>query len=183
MMVPIMTITSLYASVLGVSFERLSPVLRNIHDARTLKRYIGRCDVRGGANGLARLIARIARLPISQADVPLEVTIEGGSGGEHWTRQFGAFQMQSRLRERNRRLEERIGPVVLTFELIAQEGRIVWSLDRARLAVVPLPIGWLLTCTATEEVADGRYGFDVSAHIRGVGLVIHYKGWLVERER
>jgi hypothetical protein len=42
----------------------------------------------------------------------------------------------------------------------------------------PMP----LKCAATETVHDGRYGFDASAHVRGIGLIVHYKGWLVEHD-
>jgi hypothetical protein len=178
-----MTAPSLYARILGPSFERLSPILKGIHDARVTKRYVGRCDIRGGASWTAKAIARVAGLPIARNDVPLEVTIHCSDRTEDWRRQFGAQQMQSVLLDRNRRLQERLGPVVLTFELIAEEERIVWSLTSARLAFVPLPISWLLTCAATEAIDEGRYGFDVSAHVRGIGLIVHYKGWLVDHER
>jgi hypothetical protein len=84
--------------------------------------------------------------------------------------------------DHDRRLQERLGPIVLTFELAAEAERIVWSLHGARLALIPLPISWLLICAATESVESGRYCFDVSARVRGIGLIVHYQGWLVERE-
>jgi Domain of unknown function (DUF4166) len=177
-----MTAPTLFARILGASFECLSPVLQRIHDARTAKRYVGRCDIRGGGSWAARAIARVARLPLARADVPLEVTILSTARTEDWTRKFGAHRMQSMLLERNRRLQERLGPILLTFELAAEEERIVWSLRSARLMFVPLPLTWLLTCAATEAIDNGRYGFDVSAHVRGIGLIVHYKGWLVDSE-
>jgi hypothetical protein len=90
--------------------------------------------------------------------------------------------MQSRLSHRDRRLEERLGPLVLTFALSAQVECILWSLQSARLALFPVPMTWLLECAASETIQDGRYGFDVSAHLRGIGLIVHYKGWLVEHD-
>lgn len=131
---------------------------------------------------MAKAIARMARLPNARNDVPLEVTIHSIARTEQWTRKFGAHRMRSSLVARNRRLRERLGPVLLTFELAAEEDRIVWSLRSARLMLLPLPITRLLTCAATEAVDNGRYGFDVSAHIRGIGLIVHYKGWLVDSE-
>lgn len=177
-----MTALSLYARILGASYERLSPVLKSIHDTRTTKCYIGRCDIRGGTSLLAKLIARIAGLPVAKADVPLELTILSDGDGEGWTRMFGTQRMHSRLRDRQQRLQERLGPIVLTFGLAAEAERIVWSLHDARLAWIPLPISWLLVCAATESIQNGRYCFDVSAHVRGIGLIVHYRGWLVERE-
>jgi hypothetical protein len=175
-----MPTTSLYARLLGPAFERLAPLLQSIHDARTMKVYVGRCDIRAGHGWLARSIARLARLPDAHRDVPVEVTIRTVGATEHWIRKFGTQRMQSRLAHRDRRLEERLGPIVLTFALSAEEQCILWSLQSARLALLPLPLTWLLQCAARETIQDGRYGFDVSAHVRGIGLIVHYKGWLVE---
>jgi hypothetical protein len=177
-----MSTSSLYARILGASYERLCPILKSIHDTRATKCYVGRCDIRGGTSLIARLIARFAGLPIAKNDVPVEVTILSEGRGEGWTRMFGTQRMRSTLRDNNRRLQERLGPIVLTFELAAEAERIIWSLHHARLAWIPLPISWLLICAATESVRDGRYCFDVSARARGIGLIVHYKGWLVERE-
>lgn len=177
-----MSAISLYARLLGPAFERLSPILKSIHDARTMKQYVGRCDIRGGDHWIARTIARLAGLPAARTDVPVEVTINATADSEAWIRNFGTQRMHSRLADRNQCLVERLGPVVLTFELMAQPERIVWSLQSARLALFPLPMTWLLKCAATEAIHDGRYGFDVSAHVRGIGLIVHYKGWLVEHE-
>lgn len=177
-----MSAPSLYARLLGPAFEHLSPILKTIHDARSTKLYVGRCDIRSGSSRIARLVARLAGLPIARTDVPLEVTISSTGTTEAWLRKFGAQHMQSELADRNRRLEERLGPIVLSFTLTAERERIVWSLHSARLALVPIPITWLLNCAATEAIHDGRYGFDVSAHVRGIGLIVHYKGWLVEHD-
>lgn len=176
-----MTAPSLYSRILGPAFERLPPALQGIHDTRRAKLYVGRCDIRGGGL-IARIIARLAGLPIAQTDVPIEVTVNVTEASEDWIRKFGSRRMQSRLSYRRQRMEERLGPLVLTFDLSAEQERIVWFLYSARLALLPLPVTWLLKCAATESIHDGRYGFDVSASVRGVGLVVHYKGWLVEHD-
>jgi hypothetical protein len=174
-----MSAPSLYSRILGPAFERLPPALKSIHDARRAKLYVGRCDIRGGGL-IARTIARLAGLPIAQTDVPIEVTVNATESNEDWIRKFGSQRMQSRLTCRQQRVEERLGPLVLTFTLSAEQERIVWSLYSARLALLALPVTWLLECAAIESVHNGRYGFDVSAAMRGVGLIVHYKGWLVE---
>lgn len=176
-----MSAPSLYSRVLGPAFERLPSALKTIHDARRAKSYVGRCDIRGGGL-IARTIARLAGLPLAQIDVPIEVTVNVTEASEDWIRKFGTQRMQSRLTYRSQRMEERLGPLVLTFNLSAEQERIVWSLHSARLVLVPLPVTWLLECGATESVHDGRYGFDVSAGLRGIGLLVHYQGWLVEHD-
>lgn len=176
-----MSAPSLYSRILGPAFEGLPPALKRIHDARRCKRYVGRCDTRGGGL-IARTLARLAGLPIARTDAPIEVTVNVTATSEDWQRKFGAQRMQSRLTCREQRMEERLGPIVLSFDLSAERERIVWSLYSARLALLPVPLTWLLKCAATESLDNGRYGFDVSAHVRGIGLVVHYKGWLVEHE-
>ena len=177
-----MSARSLYARLLGPAFERLAPALKSIHDARAMKLYVGRCDIRGGDSWIARTIARLAGLPLARTDVPVEITINATAGSEDWLRKFGTQRMQSRLVDRNQCLEERLGPMVLTFALTAQPDRILWTLQSARLALFPLPMTWLLRCAAAETIHDGRYGFDATAHVRGIGLIVHYKGWLVEHD-
>jgi hypothetical protein len=176
-----MSTPSLYSRILGPAFERLPPALKTIHDARRTKLYVGRCDIRGGGL-IARAIARLAGLPIAQTDVRIEVTVNVTATSEDWLRKFGTQRMQSRLTYRSQRMEERLGPLVLMFSLSAEQERIVWSLYSARLALLPLPVTWLLKCAATESSHDGRYGFDVSAGLRGIGLLVHYEGWLVEHD-
>jgi hypothetical protein len=171
---------SLYQRILGHSFERLSPVLKHVHDARTIKRYTGRCDIGGDAGWAARLIARIAGLPQAGADVPVEVTIERNGSSEVWTRIFGTQRMRSTMNDHRGCLRERLGPIELTYELSSDAERIDWALRSARLSLVPLSITWLMASSAAERLEDGRYAFDVSARIRGVGLIVHYKGWLSE---
>lgn len=172
--------TSLYQRLLGPAFARLSPILQRVHDARSTKRYVGRCEVRSGVSCMAKLIARIASLPAASSDVALEVVIDSYARTERWTRRFGDQRMQSIMSSRGPLLQERLGLTVLTFELLAEQQRIVWSLRGAHLAFVRLPIAWLLDCSASEAIVEGRYGFDVSARVRGVGLIVHYQGWLVE---
>jgi hypothetical protein len=176
-----MNALSLYAELLGGAFERLSPILKHLHDDRPRKRYAGRCSVRRGRGWIARTIARIARLPHPQSDVAVTVEIECSAGGETWTRRFDEHEMRSTLRKRQGTLEERLGLVVLRFELIAEADRIVWKLKGARLLLLPLPLSWFAACAATESVKNGRYCFDVRAEIIGVGLIVHYEGWLIER--
>jgi hypothetical protein len=151
-----------------------------------MKLYVGRCDIRCGDSWLARTIARLAGLPVAPIEiiqnVLVEVAISTTDTTEDWIRKFGEQRMRSRLADRNGCLEERLGAMALAFELTAQQDRIFWTLRSARLALFPVPVTWLLKCAAVETIDDGRYGFDVSAHVRGIGLIVHYKGWLVEHD-
>jgi hypothetical protein len=171
---------SLYQRILGVSFDRLSPILQRIHNGRTVKRYAGYCDIEGRTTICARFVAFVAGLPSCSSGIAVVVAMDCEDRRERWTREFGSHRMCSSLQLHGRFLRERLGLIECTFELSGREDRIDWRLVSARLWPVPVPIKWLLDCRASEEVIDGRYGFDVTAHVRGIGMIVHYKGWLIE---
>jgi len=178
---------SVHAQVLGPAFDRLPPLLRGVHDARLRKEFSGRCSVTSGRNWLARTVALFASLPRrSHEDIAVHVVIERSESSEvreTWTRRFGEQRMQSSIRTRNGVLEERFGPVALQFNLTAEADRIVWTLKGARLLFIPVPRALFAGCGAFETIVDGRYWFDACAGIAGIGLLVHYKGWLTEHGR
>ncbi len=173
---------SLYERILGASFQNLSPVLKRIHDSRARKRYVGRCKIERAKGLLARAVALIARLPDSHDDAPVEVMIECHESGETWARRFGAHPMISVLRDRCHILEERLGAVTLRFKLVATTDSIAWLLCGARFLLFPLPASWFAACTAYETTDGTQYRFDVHAEMRGIGLLVRYRGWMVEHE-
>jgi hypothetical protein len=182
-----MIATSVHAQVLGSSFDRLPALLRGVHDTRARREFSGRCSVESGRSWLARAIQLFASLPRrSSADVAVHVVIERdersetSESRETWTRRFGEYRMQSVIRTGCDALEECFGPIVLAFALIAESDRIVWKLRGARFLFLPLPTAWFAGCGAFESIVDGRYCFDARAHIAGIGLLVHYKGWLAE---
>jgi hypothetical protein len=181
-----MVAASAHAQVLGSSFDRLPPLLRSAHDARARREFSGRCSIESGRNWLARMIQLFASLPRrSHPDVAVHVVIERSERGESsesretWTRHFGEHRMRSTIRAGRGALEEYFGPIVLRFALTAEGDRIVWTLVGARFLFLPLPAALFAGCCAFETIVDGRYWFDARAHISGIGLLVHYKGWLV----
>jgi uncharacterized protein DUF4166 len=181
---------SVHAQVLGSSFASLPSLLRGVHDARPRKEFSGRCSVTSGSSWLARAIALFASLPRrSHDDVAVHVVIESSEGGESserretWTRHFGGQRMRSVVRAGGDALEESFGPIVLRFALTAEPDRIVWRLKGARFLFVPVPQALFAGCGAFETIVDGRYFFDACAGMAGVGLLVHYKGWLTEHDR
>jgi hypothetical protein len=182
-----MVAASIHAQVLGSSFDRLPPLVRSVHGTRARKEFSGRCSVESGRNWLARLIQLFASLPRrSHPDLPVHVVIERSERGETsesretWTRRFGEQRMQSTLRAGRGALEEMFGPIVLRFALTAEPDRIVWTLVGAKFLFLPLPAALFAGCGAFETIVDGRYWFDARAHMAGIGLLVHYKGWLAE---
>jgi len=169
---------SLFKRILGANFDRLPPILQQIHAVQASQTFSGRCDITGGATWASRFLARAAALPPPGRNVPVEVTIESSPDCEQWRRSFNGRRMHTRLTEREGRLVERLGAVQLTFVLEVVENRIVWSVVEARAMGVRLPTSWFGNVMATEAVDAGRYHFDVRAGLPYIGLLIHYRGWL-----
>lgn len=182
-----MVATSVHAQVLGPAFDRLPLLLRGVHDARSRKEFSGRCSVTSGCSRLARIVALFASLPRrSHDDIAVHVVIERSETSElreTWTRHFGEQRMQSIVRPGRDALEECFGPIVLQFALTAEADRIVWTLQGARFLFVPLPKALFAGCGAFETIVDGRYHFDARAVMAGIGLLVHYQGWLAEHGR
>jgi hypothetical protein len=187
-----MIAASVHAQVLGSSFDRLPPLLRSVHDARARKEFSGRCSVESGRSWLARVVQFCASLPRrSHPDMPVHVVIERSERGEAsetsesretWTRRFGEQIMRSTIRTGRGVLEEVFGPIVLQFALTAEADRIVWTLAGAKFLFLPLPAALFAGCGAFETIVDGRYRFDARARIAGIGLLVHYEGWLTEHD-
>ncbi len=175
-----MPLSSLFQHILGPAFAHLPAAVQRVHDERPRKVYAEVCAVERGQGLLARLMARVASLPDSGAEVPVTVTVEGDSGRERWMRRFGAHAMDSVLWQHAGLLHERLGAVTLRFALLATEREISWHLRGARLLLLPLPTAWFQACAAREFVEGPRYHFEVNVELRGIGLLVRYRGWMVE---
>ena len=168
---------TLYVGLLGNRLQGLPAPLRAIHERSGARTYRGEVVVRAGVGPIAQLFAWAARLPPPYAG-PIEVEIVADATVEQWTRRFGAYAMRSRLCLRAGFLRERLGLVRFDFALDAVEATIRWRVVRVRAAGMPLPASWFAGVSAVESVADGLYRFDVCAELPGIGLLVHYSGWL-----
>ena len=167
----------LYARVLGDAFHALAPKVQALHARSGLARYRGEVEVVRGTHWLARLCSRATRLPPAGKG-RVEVEIEAVDGIERWTRYIGDRAMSSRLWEQGRLLCERLGPVRFGFHLGVEQGVVTWRVARVSALGVPLPAGWFRDVIAQESETEGRYRFDVVATLPGIGLLVHYRGWL-----
>jgi hypothetical protein len=172
---------SLFSRILGPALDRVPETLRAVHDRRYRKQYTGRCRVQRGPGWIANFVATMARLPGTGDDVPVTVLIESNECGETWTRMFGSHRMRSTMRFRAGALEESLGLTTLTFGLRTEGDSILWTLKRARLLFLPVPLALFGGTSAQESLVDGRYCFDVRAALGG-RLLIHYRGWLADHE-
>ena len=172
----------LYRRILGESWARLPPELKEMHNFAGELSAQGRASVERGAGWLARSIAAIFRFPAAGADVPVSVTFRSDHGREIWRRTFDgrsfvSVQQEGRGRY-ERLLRERFGPLAFGLAL-------VWEQERLKLVPrgwsflgIPLP-SWLMPGgEAFEWSKDGRFHFHVEIGQRLTGLIVRYRGWL-----
>ena len=167
----------LFQRALGDAYASLPSCLRALHAGRG--RWRGEATVERGRGTLSRLCAWLTRLPPAGAH-PVVVDIVTEHGGERWTRRYGASHaMPSRLWIARGALHERLGPATLRYRMTVEAGTIVWRVIGIRiLGVLPLPARWFAGVEARESGDTGRYRFDVRARLPGIGLLVHYRGWL-----
>jgi polyphenol oxidase len=171
-------IEPVFARVLGASFARLAPRVRELHLCHGMHRWRGRATVRRGASLLARVCAHLAGMPRASAEAPIEVDIDADASGETWTRHFGSTTLRTRLWVERSLLRERFGPITFGFALDERDGVLRWSVREARLLGIPLPLRWFSGVGAREWQNGGRYCFEAKARFPIAGDVVHYDGWL-----
>jgi len=168
---------TLYERLLGSAFDRMPPTAQRLHARAGAWRYAGEVDVERGRGVISRLCAWATRLPPAGCGA-IAVDMDASDGIETWTRHVHGHAMRSTLRAHNGRLRERLGLVTFDFRLRVQDATVHWQVERVRALGLPLPASWFARVHAREFESDGRYRYDVRAVLPGIGLLVHYRGWL-----
>lgn len=168
---------ALFPGLLGEGFASLHPNVRAVHNGQS-RRWSGRASVQRGSHPIARLAAAVARLPTTQRDEPVVVTIDATDGKEIWTRWFGsAAPMQSSLSNHDGLLVERMGPVSLKFQANVRDAGMEWFLRRISFLGLPLPRRMFNVIAKVSATAQS-YRFLVAVGLTGIGEMIRYEGEL-----
>jgi len=163
--------------ILGIAFGRLDAPVQRLHGAGAA-RYRGSASVEQGESWLSSLACRVAGLPRSGRELPLELSVEMAAPGEIWTRYFsGSAPMVSRVSEHDGRLIEQLGPARLVFELSEAQGVLHWRGMSLRVFGMPVP-RWAFDFRARVSGGQTHYRFSICARMALVGLLIRYEGVL-----
>jgi hypothetical protein len=171
-------IEPLYRRLLGPAFDRLPQRVRELHDFTGVSIWEGRAGVERGHSLAARIAAALTSLPPEGDNQPLRVTFRARDEQEIWGRQFGAAIFRSVQYRSGGLLHERVGPTTFVFTPLASEDGLTLRLDGFRLLGVPLPRALHPVVRTFEHEQEGRYHFEVEAHLPLFGLLIRYAGWL-----
>jgi saccharopine dehydrogenase-like NADP-dependent oxidoreductase len=173
---------ALFRRALGPSFDRMPAPIQQGHEVADQLLLAGRASVDGANTVGGRLLAWLMGFPRAAADVPVSVAMRAAGDGEIWVRDFGGTRFQSRLspcKDKPGFIKERFGLITFKLALSAGDHGLDLAIVSGRIGFIPLPSFLIPRSSATERVdPEGRYCFDVPISLPGVGLLVHYRGWL-----
>ncbi|HEX2094057.1 MAG TPA: DUF4166 domain-containing protein [Longimicrobiaceae bacterium] len=181
---------TLYERLAGDAWQEVPEAVRRAHAGEGPLQARGVFRIQHGRGYLARLLARLLRLPSPSAATRVQLHVTPSAHGERWERTFGSRRLVTLQHEApGSLLGERFGPLELRFQLRPQAGVLSYLQEeaalcfgRSRLVLPP----WLAprvsaTESTTEAARRSRTVVDVSLPL--LGLLIRYEGELeVEEE-
>src|SRR5688572_29235031 len=170
----------LFPRMLGPAWAQLPEAVRRLHGGLSCQAR-GRARVEGDTHWRARVVRTIVRLPSPADAVDLALEIRAHATGEDWLRRFGRWPMRTELGGSTRHagaLEERLGPVRLTFGFEVVDARLHWLAREVRVFGIALPLRWFHGMRASCHEEQGRYAFDIDVRLPLLGQLVAYSGWL-----
>jgi hypothetical protein len=182
-----LTSAPLFPKVLGEAFSKLPPTVQALHDSSKPRRWQGLAQVTRGNGLVAQLICKLIGFPRSASNVPVAVELKPEGAAERWTRTFGDYKfnsVQSCGSGRDEQLVvERFGVARFSLALVVEGARLLFVPRRWSLFGLPMPKALLPQGMSFETELDGRFHFDITVIVPGIGLVIAYRGWLEQSTR
>ncbi len=167
-------------------FEVLPHALKQFHTSSGPVLWSGQADVDCGRWFAPKMITRLFGFPKAGRNIPVTVSIDrkrskAGAAVETWTRSFAETEMSSDLQLLgNSSVTECFAPFTVEMGLrVDPEGLrmpvLGWRLGPIRLPKILAPK------SETLEYMDekGRFRFDVRLSAPLIGLIAHYRGWLM----
>jgi hypothetical protein len=167
---------TIYQLLLQERFALLHPVLQTFLGDAGEKRAGGRLQVIRTGGWLRHAIATLMGIPPAGGyEVSLEVSAV--ADGERWRRRFGGHTLKTVQNVRRGLLVEASGPGSLGFELIVEDGALLFRRRRAWLFGVRLPLWLAPTIEAANMPTDsGSWHVSVRFSIPVLGDIGRYEG-------
>jgi hypothetical protein len=167
---------TIYQQVLQEKFATLHPTLRHFFGLEGVGRAAGRLRVTRAPGRLRNLVAAgLGIPPAGEYDMQLEVTPRGER--QLWVRRFGRHALTTGQRAHRGLLVEASGPASIGFDLVAQDGALIFKPRRAWALGVPLPL-WLAPHIEAENLPHEAGGWRVVVRfgVPLLGPVAAYEG-------
>lgn len=170
---------SLYQRILGAEYSRLPSELADFHAVNGRRVFVGRARVKAAEGLFAKAIARLAGLPLKDAEVDINFTLLVDGLNETWVRDFGNQQMVSELHYQDGKILEHLGLMSLISTLSFSGGILCMKVEKVRfLRVFPAPRWMMPNVVANEFASPGRLNFDVRVGWGMFGRLVEYSGFL-----
>ena len=127
----------LYEAVLGEAFASLHAHVRGAHVAPL--RAEGTIDVEHGPGWPARLMISAMKLPAAGGRQPVELDVVEDDAELIWTRRIGSSVLRTRQSASGSRLVERSGVGRVSFDLVVEDGALLYRQSSIHLAGLPVP--------------------------------------------
>lgn len=173
---------ALYPRVLGSSWQQLAEPVRVAHTTSPSVHARARLRIEHGRGPLARLLARLLRLPRASDSSNVELVVTAEGDGERWRRTFEDRRFDTRQYQAGECVvAERIGIIEFEFQLDVAGGGLVFRQRRASFVFgsirLPLPAVSAPRVDAREDaVGDRRLRIYVRVTVPMLGPVLTYEG-------
>ena len=177
------TVGALYQLIIGDDWRNLDTAVQRLHSGGRVTRGTGSFTVTHGKRRLARLMAKILRMPAVGENINVSLVVTAHPGGERWHRTFAGKPFITEQRDDDCKfLVERNKGVDVWFRLAVIDGALLYQQTKAALNIGPwrLPLSRRLSSyiVATERAAADKSSVQVSVHVTAplIGLLIEYEG-------
>jgi hypothetical protein len=167
---------------MGDAWPRIAPAIRSMHGSQDSLRVRGRFRIDHGSHVLARILARLLRLPLAGAVVVTKLDVVSRADGERWLRTFDGHRLETlQFAGDGSELVERLGVLEFRFRLERSEESLVYVQRTAAIVLgflrVPLAEALAPRVQAREDPA-GASAIDVHVRVTlpAVGTLIAYDG-------
>ena len=174
----------LYVRVIGDAWTQIAEPIRRVHASHSIIRASGRLRVEDGRHFLARMLARMLRLPRPTAASETQLMVTVSPECEHWQRTFNGRHLKTRQYESNTsELAEQFGILEFRFRLDASGGNLLYVQREAAVLFGPvrlrIPAAWAPRVEAREDPAGPtRIKVAVRVVLPGIGQLIAYDGFV-----
>ncbi|WP_226649107.1 DUF4166 domain-containing protein [Microbulbifer variabilis] len=165
--------TNIISRKMGASYQRLSPVIREVHSGR--KVIEGEVTVERGAL-LAQIICSLFSFPKQNKKCSLRVECHHSANNILWMRNFDGLKLNSYFFSKGNLLFEQMGPLRMYFTPVEVDGSLTYHFVKTKIFGIPLPGILSPKIYAREYEVDGTYQFEVKVSMIAIGKVLSYGG-------
>ena len=177
-----MTVSApLYRRLMGNSWCQLAEPIQSMHATSSIVRACGQLRIDYGPHPVARLLARLLRLPHPSPAADTRLVVSARGDREHWERTFDGRRFATLQYRWHDDLAERFGLLQFRFRLQVCDGSLLYIQRQAAVLCWPVPLPIPALCAPRMEAREDRAApkrvhVEVRVVLPGIGLLISYAG-------